>query len=81
MFLKKNKIDLGPLLVILTIFIIIFFSIFSYFKFNEKNNLKIPSQIITPEEIKKTEVDIAEIERRLDELDINLDDLLKELEF
>ena len=80
MFSKNNTVDTGPLLVILIILIVIVFSVFYYFKFSEENNQKDILKIIDKEEIKKTEVDIAEIEKRLDELDIELDDVLRELE-
>ena len=75
--MEDKKKELVPILAILIIIVVIIFSIF--FLFQNNSTKSIPED--NKEIINNTEIDIKEIEKRLDELDINLDDILKELEF
>lgn len=86
----KTEREYGPIIAIIVILLVLFFSAYIIFSSAFQSSDKIIIQKDEKEiyininesenKIDLSEVDIEEISRRLNELDINLDDILKDLD-
>jgi uncharacterized protein YoxC len=90
MFKRNNKKEWGTItaIIIIVLIILVVFYVFFTDKLEKEPNKNIALNKDNVEVIdnqnntflKKEEVDIDEIEKRLDELDINLDDIFEKLD-